>query len=137
MKRLIMVFLSVLVLVGCSNSDGLSGSYEVSKNDKNDPQAIFTFEEDQVIIDAMSEDPTLQLRESYEILEEEREDGLVLIEFDKGDFYNTGLNVSDKKWLYNPDEQTLIDVWSEDGKDIPTSESEENIESTILYLETN
>jgi hypothetical protein len=90
-----------------------------------------------VIIDAMSEDPTLQLRESYEILEEEREDGLVLIEFDKGDFYNTGLNVSDKKWLYNPDEQTLIDVWSEDGKDIPTSESEENIESTILYLETN
>lgn len=137
MKRLIMLFVSVLVLVGCSNRDGLSGSYEVSKNDKNDPQAIFTFEEDQVIIDAMSEDPTLQLRESYEILEEEREDGLVLIEFDKGDFYNTGLNVSDKKWLYNPDEQTLIDVWSEDGKDIPTSESEENIESTILYLETN
>lgn len=137
MKRLFGLFVIGLVLAGCSNNESLSGSYEVSKNDKNDPQAIFTFEEDQVIVDAMSEDPTLQLRESYEISEEEREDGLVLVEFDKGDFYNTGLNVSDKKWLYNSDEQTLIDVWSSDGKDIPTSESEENIESTILYLKTN
>lgn len=137
MKRLFGVFVIVLVLAGCSNNESLSGSYEVSKNDKNDPQAIFTFEEEQVIVDAMSEDPSLQLREAYEISEEERDDGLVLVEFDKGDFYNTGLNVSDKKWLYNPDEQTLIDVWSEDGKDIPTSESEENIESTILYLESN
>lgn len=137
MKRLFGLFLIGLVLAGCSNNESLSGSYEVSKNDKNDPQAIFTFEENQVIVDAMSEDPTLQLRESYEISEEEREDGLVLVEFDKGDFYNTGLNVSDKKWLYNSDEQTLIDVWSSDGKDIPTSESEENIESTILYLKTN
>lgn len=136
MKRLLLMVFSVLVLAGCSGSDGeLSGSYEVSKNDSNDPQAIFTFEENQVIVDAMSEDESLQLRETYEILEEDREDGLVLLKFNRADFHNTGLNTSEDQWLFDSEEMTLVDTAFENGEHISTENAEGNYKVTKLYLE--
>lgn len=131
-----------MCLVACSNNDQLEGRYEVGANDPANFQAIFTFDEDGGFsVDSPSESEILNERGTYEILEDDREDGKQVITFNNIIFNNVKIYAGrGSTWLYDSKNMTLEEA--REDQDTYTSageycEKEENYcsdEDYILYL---
>lgn len=145
MRKYLILCVSMFVLmclVACSNNDQLEGRYEVGANDPENFQAIFTFDENGGFsVDSPSEAEILNERGTYEILEDDREDGKQVITFNNIIFNNVKIYAGrGSTWLYDSKNMTLEEA--REDKDTYTSageycEKEENYcsdEDYILYL---